>query len=302
MARKKKVVISDQELTPTVLATIEEKKFNLLSLILLFAIFGGVVFYLPEISTYVEQYLNPSPSTSVKPSVKDTNDNDEQVEIEKYPYTLTLSITKGKMTLSNFSITNDYLSLQIANSDNVALDMDEYNYYLEMYSEDDTLLQRIKMDDFKVGASSSIMMSYSIKASEIAYFTFLEISEEEYPSFIPIADANKEAVFICQKDTETINYKLKDNKLYAIEDIFMIQNTEENFTTLLGTYQSLAATYNAMNGVVSEVTNDGNILRFITNMDLTVNNSLTISKIIYPKDTDAKVIKFELSSKGYTCD
>lgn len=302
MARKKKVVISDQELTPTVLATIEEKKFNLLSLILLFAIFGGVVFYLPEISVYIEDYLNPKPSTVAKPNNNDNTPNEEQVEIEKYPYTSTLSITSRKLTLSNFSVGNNELSIQATNADNVALDMDKYNYFLEIYNETDTLLQRIKMDDFKIGANSSINISYSINTSNISYFTFLEISEDEYTPFTPQANINGEATLICQKDSETINYKLKDNKLYAIEDVFVIQNTEENFATLFGTYQSLATTYNAMNGVISEVTNDGSVLRFVTNMDLTINNALTISKIIYPKDTDAKVIRFELSSKGYNCD
>ena len=56
MARKKKIVIVDKELTPTVLATIENKKTGLIGLVLLFIIFGGVVYYLPEISLYVENY------------------------------------------------------------------------------------------------------------------------------------------------------------------------------------------------------------------------------------------------------
>ena len=43
MARKKKVVIVDQELTPTVLYTKKEKKGSIIWLIFIFAIFIAVV-------------------------------------------------------------------------------------------------------------------------------------------------------------------------------------------------------------------------------------------------------------------
>ena len=72
MARKKKVVIVDQELTPTVLATKKEKKGSVIWILFIFIIFIGVVIYLPDIAVYVEDYLNPQVDVPNTPSKTST--------------------------------------------------------------------------------------------------------------------------------------------------------------------------------------------------------------------------------------
>ena len=85
MARKKKVVIVDQELTPTVLATKKEKKGSVIWILFIFIIFIGVVIYLPDIAVYVEDYLNPQvdvPNTPSNPNGNKPDDSDDSSDIK----------------------------------------------------------------------------------------------------------------------------------------------------------------------------------------------------------------------------
>lgn len=303
MAKKKeKVVIIDKELTPTVLATIEEKKLNFIGLILLFAIFGTVVFFLPNISSYIDNLRkqndiadNPSNPIQSKP-------NDDVVEIEHYPYSNTLNIKTDIFYLNNFQIGSDSLSFDINNNQNTSLKMDDYNYYLEIYSSKDMLLQRIKIDDLTIEAKNKIKATYKLNnTSEISYFTFMEIGVDEYNAYTAKADDNGLGMLVCAKDNEVITYSLKNNKLYLIEDSFTISTLDESYRSTLSTYQNLMNTYNNINGVTSTMNLEENSLKFTTKMDLNMNEKINVNKIVYPKDTDAKVMRFELMAKGYNC-
>ena len=47
---------------------------------------------------------------------------------------------------------------------------------------------------------------------------------------------------------------------------------------------------------------DVGYLKFSTYIDLSVEGTDKVNDITYPKDTDAKVMYFELLSKGYRCE
>lgn len=306
MARKKKIVIVDQELTPTVLATIENKKTGLIGLFLLFIIFGGVVYYLPDISVYVEKYLNPSSSSNTPntpivtpPQVEEEDPN----EITRHPYSNTLSITEKDLVLSNFSIVDTTINFRITNNGKAKIDMATSNYYMEFYSIDGTLLQRIKVEDASIGANTYYDATYTLTNVNVASISFLEITKDEYPSHIVEANEQKQATLTCRKDNETVTYYLRDNKVYQIEDTFVLSNTDVEFTTVLPTYQALATTYSTINGITSTITSNEMNTTFKTIVDLSSNNqAIFINKLIYASGTDAKVMRFELSARGYICD
>ena len=105
MAKKTKVTIINQELTPTVLAVKEDKKtvsmIGFLWITLIFVIFVAAVLYLPEVSNYLKKYLNylpfinididdeenpviipnePTPETPEEKQNNETNENEQQEE------------------------------------------------------------------------------------------------------------------------------------------------------------------------------------------------------------------------------
>ena len=64
----------------------------------------------------------------------------------------------------------------------------------------------------------------------------------------------------------------------------------------------MQATYNSVEGVTSNVDISNNTLYFrtIINLNTFKTNNVNI-KNVYLKDTDAKVINFEMNAKGFTC-
>ena len=84
--------------------------------------------------------------------------------------------------------------------------------------------------------------------------------------------------------------------------MFSVDSTDSNFNTLYGTYQAMAATYGNINGVSSTVNLVDGKLDFRTIINLNVVDVTKINnKMVYPKDTDAKVMKFELETKDFVC-
>ena len=307
MAKKKKIVIVDQELTPTVLANFGKRKFPLIGVIILVIIFGAVIFYLPDISVLLDKYLPFLGITTPEGYYKEPSNNPSQKEeeetvIDEYQYTEDLAIEEKDFILNNFVLKeNNILAIDINNKNSISLNLNDYNYYLQLYNSEKTLLQRIKFDDIIVNAKGRSTIEYNLNRTDIAYFTFFEITPDEYPAYISNQNLDKEATLICTKDNRRINYLLNDNKLYAIEDIITVSNTDPNYANLYTNYQANMTIYNNIPGVTSTLNVEEGSLKFSTYINLNALGTNNVNEITYPKDTDAKIMNFELASKGYEC-
>ena len=305
LAKNKKVVIVDEELTPTVLYTKKEKKGSIIWLILIFAIFIAVVIYLPDITLYIDEYLNPTvnvPVTPSNPNNDNPNDDEDAEEVTRYELTTDLQITEDNFTLSNFVVTDSTISFRITNTGTELLDFSELNYFLELYNANRMLLQRIMVSDQIIAAGSGVNVSYDITNSSITIISFLEIASTDYPAHVLEADDSGNATMTCTKGYETVTYAFTDNLVYAIEDLFTVATTDPNYSTLYSSYQALAATYNTIGGLNSTVSVLDNNLTFRTTINLAMVSEGTFNNVIYyPRNTDAKIINFELESNGYTC-
>lgn len=306
MAKDKKVEIIDEELTPTVLKTIKEKKSNVIWLIIIFAIFIAVVVFLPDIAKYVEDYMNGNDTTPVVPnnSTQDDTeiDEEEEEEISEYQLVDGLQIDFDDFSLTNFVVANNQISFSITNKGTNLLNFSQLDYFLNLYNSNNMLVQRIMITDVLVSANNTVSVSYEIVEPNIVSLSFIEISEEEYPAHVLTTDEAGNATLTCTNGYETVNYLLTNNQVYAIEDIFNVPITDANYGTLYSSYQALATTYNTINGITSRVTLENNGLNFRTDIDLnTVDENNFNSIVYYPLNTDARVMNFELEANGYNC-
>lgn len=305
MARKKKVVIVDQELTPTVLYTKKEKKGSIIWLIFIFAIFIAVVIKLPDISTYVENYFNPEVTPPVSPNTPDDDnegEDDVSEEVTEYQLVEGLQIEKDNFNLSNFVVADNQISFTVTNTGEELIDFSDLDYFLNLYNSNKMLLQRIMISDEIVTIGGSVDLVYDLNDSNISIISFMEIPEEDYPAHVLDADEFGNATLICTKDYETVSYHFVNNQLLTIQDVFSVLATDPNYNTLYSSYQALAATYNTIGGIDSAVTVENNTLYFRTNINLrTVSNGSFNNDIYYPLNTDAKIMNFELEANGYTC-
>lgn len=303
MARKK-VVITDEELKPIVLMTKKEKRGSVLWIIFIFAIFIAVAIYLPDITLYVNNYLNNGDITTNIPNnpVDEDNDEEEVEEIEEYNISSDLKIEMEEFDFSNIVVENDTISFSVTNKTENMLEFSSLNYFVNLYTSGKMLIQRIMLRDTSIAPSETKILTYDLKSSNPGIISISKITVDEYPAHIVNTDDAGNGTLKCQKDYEVVSYLLKDNKVYAIDDVFQVEATDANYSSLYSSYVALSTTYNSINGITSSVNVENNLLTFSTSINLNyVTENAFNSKIYYPLNTDAKVMNFELEASGYTC-
>lgn len=307
LAKKKQIVISEEELVPTTLAVVQDKKkanvFGMIWIFIIFIIFIAGVIYLPEISAYINSYLNPDvvvPSTPSKDNKKEDDTKDE-TSVKEYKIANDLEITEESFKISNFNIENNTIKFKITNLTNEVLELKDAHYFVNLYSDNKKLLQRIYLQDI-LSPSSETDAAYDLSDSSAKVISLVKISEEEYPSHIVTVPEEGVATLTCTKNYEKVEYLLNNNKVYVTNLLYEVNTTDVNFNNLYNNYQALQTTYNNIEGVSSNITLENGLLSFKTIINLSSVKSDTLNlKTIYPFGTDAKVIYFEMTASGYTC-
>lgn len=307
LAKKKQIVISEEELVPTTLAVVQDKKkanvFGMIWIFIIFIIFIAGVIYLPEISAYINSYLNPEvvvPNTPSKDNKKEDDTKDE-TSVKEYKIANDLEITEESFKISNFNIENNTIKFKITNLTSEVLELKDAHYFVNLYSDNKKLLQRIYLQDI-ISPSSEADATYDLSDSSASIISLVKISEEEYPSHIVTVPEEGVATLTCTKNYEKVEYLLNNNKVYVTNLLYEVNTTDANFNNLYNNYQALQTTYNNIEGVSSNITLENGLLSFKTIINLSSVKSDTLNlKTIYPFGTDAKVIYFEMTASGYTC-
>lgn len=310
MAKKKMIVVDyDKELTPVTLAVKEDKKkasiFGIVWIVLIFGIFILGVIYLPDIASFVNNYFNPDVVTpsggnnNKNNGSDDTNNDDEK--IKEYVISDNLEITFDSFKINNIKKENNKISMDIVNTSNEILDLSKYNYFINMYSESKTLLKRVMLGDVIVSVGSTYTVSYDVD-DNVYMLSIYNLSKKDYPAYVVTSDESNMGTLTCTKEYEKIDYLTNNNKVYAINILNEVSSSDTNFNTLYATYQAMKNTYDNVEGISSSLDVINNVLTFrsIINLNVVLDGSINL-KSYYPKDTDAKVIYFEMTSMGYTC-
>lgn len=310
MAKKKMIVVDyDKELTPVTLAVKEDKKkasiFGIVWIVLIFGIFILGVIYLPDIASFVNNYFNPDVVTPSGGNNNKNNGNDDvnsdDEKIKEYVISDSLEITFDSFKINNIKKENNKISMDIVNTSNEILDLSKDNYFINMYSEGKKLLKRVMLGDVIVSVGSTYTVSYDID-DNVYMLSIYNLSKKDYPAYVVTSDESNMGTLTCTKEYEKIDYLTNNNKVYAINLLNEVSSSDTNFNTLYATYQAMKNTYDSVEGISSSLDVINNVLTFrsIINLNVVLDGSINL-KSYYPKDTDAKVIYFEMTSMGYTC-
>lgn len=310
MAKKKMIVVDyDKELTPVTLAVKEDKKkasiFGIVWIVLIFGIFILGVIYLPDIASFVNNYFNPDVVTPSGGNNNKNNGNDDvnsdDEKIKEYVISDNLEISFDSFKINNIKKENNKISMDIVNTSNEILDLSKYNYFINMYSEGKKLLKRVMLGDVIVSVGSTYTVSYDID-DNVYMLSIYNLSKKDYPAYVVTSDESNMGTLTCTKEYEKIDYLTNNNKVYAINLLNEVSSSDTNFNTLYATYQAMKNTYDNVEGISSSLDVINNVLTFrsVINLNVVLDGSINL-KSYYPKDTDAKVIYFEMTSMGYTC-
>ena len=315
MAEKKNenIVIVDKELTPTIIGKLDKSEKSPVLLIIIFIIFIAVAIFMPDITNYIEAYLNGN-NTNItnKPAVNEPEDVDkEQLPNEQenpvyYDYTEDLAINHESFTMSNIIISENKIYFDLKNNTDAVLDMKEKKQFLEIYSSDNTLLQRIKISFGTIDVSSVKNYEYVLDDNVSGNVSKLLIStktEADYPEVNLTLNEDGKGILVCENKYEKITYTFGNSMLISINDVinYPFENTIA-YSELLKNYQLNAATYNNYDGVSATLINNEtgftfNALLDLQNVDLTnIENNY-----YYNYKTNVKTVKFEMESNGFNC-
>lgn len=307
MAKKKNVdiVITDKELTPTIIGKLDTKEKSPIILIFIFLIFIGVAIFLPDITAYIEnsKKLTNTPIKNTPVKEQDKAPGDKVEEVEYFDYVDGLSMSTGSFSVSNFLKTNNVLTFEIVNQSDIVYD-DDTKYFLELYSLDTTLLERIIIDSEMLNSAGTFSVQLNNDTSlNLSKVLLTKKTIDDYPQVSLNLDESNNGILTCTKNYETIKYTFGNDYLININDtVNYPYSTDATYISELQKYQMISATYNNYEGVSSTLINNETGFIFTTLIDLRNADIKPLkNNTYYEYRTLAKTVKFETEAKGYTC-
>lgn len=309
MAKKKKfdyknVKVNEEELSITKIGEMPNEDKSPIFIFLVFGILLIFIFFLPNIVNYVTN--NGVPILEKNPPKESTSgqENIPQKEISYYPIsdTLTVNIEEG-IVANQFKIEDSTLTFKVTNHLSSRYYFSKHNYFIELYDDNKTLLERLIMTKNALASKETVDESYSITASNATQIVFVEKTIEDYPNVELTTGENQDQMMVCKKDYTTLTYHFNEEKLQSITDVMDYPNNgSTTFQEDLLYWQNQVATYNSITGVTSSFGSNANGFIVNTVIDL---QKASLNKMenenYYALDTMPKVVHFEMLARGYQC-
>lgn len=312
--KKEQIVINNEELQATTLGYLEDEKKGPFGLIFLFLIFIVFAFFLPEITNYVNKLMGKNTTGIIEPTVdptkKDDKDNNEE-EAKMYDITDSLTFDYTSIKFSEFKKYEDnnkyYISFRLDNNSDKMIDLSKSKYFIETYSEDKTLLERHIFNYTKLNTKS-----YTTEIIELSYDEYNKANKiiisyktlEDYPEVSLNIDTNSEYVLSCTNSKNKLIYTFnKDSKLVRINDTVNYANdNSSNYANALINYRNQVANFNNIDGISSSLVEITTGFTVTTDVNVkTVNLNSVNNSNYYGTDAIPKEVKFEMESRGYSC-
>ena len=296
MAKKNKEIvrIEDVELKPQVIGYSYKKKSNIGRVIFIFVALILVVYYINDISLFVNNLLGKNSASVIEQLADESNkdnsnskEDSEKKELEFYDINNNISVDLDGIKFDSFFLSSNTLSFNITNA-NISKKI-----YLETYSSNKTLLERFLID--MQNGSNVINVN-----SAFAYITIVEKNKNDYPSYTISNEGN--GSLTCIKDNNEIVYGFINNELDNIAHTYRLNNSSSNYYAMLSEYQNKVNSYKSMSGITASINNLDMSFTAIISIDLKNANLESINEVYYyGYKEEAKVVKFEMESRGFTC-
>lgn len=309
MAKKKKeiVVLENVELKPQIIGYTYKKKSNIGRVFFIFIAFALVVYYINDISVFINDLFGKETAVSIDNLAGNTNKNENKNDfvenkIEYHLYSNELKIIEKDLIINNFNLNNNILKFDIINNTDKKINLTGKKYFLEIYNDSKTLLERHKIDILSFDPSEKESFELKI-TNEIYYLVFEEKTTKDYPVVNLDKDANGNALFTCNKENDSIIYKFNNDKLINIKHTVSESFIDDTlYYKRYNDYQSKATSYNNIDGI--SATFNGTLNGYSAVFDLNlekINLEKINEKYYYSYKEVPKVIKFEMETYGFDC-
>lgn len=286
----------------------EEKEGNPIIIGVLFIVLIIFVFALPKIPKFGGKFHDffTKHTTTVQPTI-------EEEEETKHKF----SDSQIKATIGNLELTNFVRSYQnqnyeinftIINSADETYIYDK-KYYINFY-EHDKLIYRALIHSYSPLASKAAK-ELSLIISKRAYesadsFELEEISQRQYPD-VNIQNTNGDyKVLTCKYNNDTIEYNFEDDTLFSVKETYNETSDTTTYEQDKNEMKSISNKYENTEGMTSTFVETPTDFTMLTEFDLKDIPDRTLSNLevykFFKFRTSSKIVVFEMSALGYSCD
>ena len=190
---------------------------------------------------------------------------------------------------------------------NEKIDLDEEEYYLEIYSNSQEKIAAIKLSgtyDFTPKDTTLSAGGLKFNNNLKYYGKMVKMTDASYPDITYSKDANEVGSFTCINNNHIITYTFKNDYLLSIDETYKFVKTEYDDSLYLELYSEYQTKSNNLGNQVSSTAEDADGFTFKAYINLeggyTIPDTVTDNNY-YEKDTKAKVIHYAETGKGFEC-
>ncbi len=320
MAKKIKIKnfkVEQNELQPMTVGVFENRKTSSVGIFFIMTLFIAVIIFLPEISAYINGYLNPVEKPVIKPGLEPTPmeppEEEPNYDEEFYNFQDNPSLTRDDILFDTFLLDkeNNLLSLNITNNQKTTVVIGNLNFYLELYNEEQTLLERVKITgSSNMTSGSNTVFTKDISTEALEYATQFVLVQKEKDAYPPIeleTDSDGMQSLVCTKGNEEVTYKFKNNLLKEFESKFSYRKPtemlDEEYMVVYQAYQRDTNNLDAKEGITSTFFMHDGGFDITTNVNLQdAERTYVFSADTFLLDEEAKTVNFEIEAQGFSCE
>lgn len=306
MAKKNKnqhINLNNGPLKSVTIGEINEKKHGVIGVFILLALFIGLVFFLPEIQKYYQQYFGtPVVNDYEEPEKEDNNQGEQPDNNEddtKYLLTETKQYTMDDIEINDITFEEGNLSFKAKNKTTNPINLNDMNLYFLTYDESGSLLNHVPIVG-TLNVEQDLSFNYLIKSNSHS-FIIKEMIEDDYPFFTINEDNNGISILTCTKANDKIIYTFKNDLLNKIEHTANYEKSIANYDSIYSSYNTIVVANSDKEGVTATITSNETSMNYSMIIDYEKLNTTINYKHYLAKDTNPRVVNFKLESDLFDC-
>ncbi len=179
MKKGKGISLEGKELEPKVIGYSYRKKSNFGRVIIIFAIFIVAVYYINDITVYLNKLFGKESSQTIKQIIDDERkipDRNIEEEIQYYTLSDNLEIVMGDLLFNGFKYSDKSLSFVITSDSSTNVDYSNKVFYLGTYDGEKKAVDSIRIDLSGLSSSNSSTVKYNL-TSDFSYLSIIDKTE-----------------------------------------------------------------------------------------------------------------------------
>ena len=311
MGKKKKNNISWNPLQATTIGKIKQNRFGWIGIILLFGIFFGIIYYLPDLQDIYNKYVlgqNVTNNTTDIANNEVTNNTTpgnetptEKPEKIKYTFQDKTSFEFPEFTITNIRLFSNDLSFKITNLVDDNFNLSLKNYFFEFYDEYGGVIQTIYLTgEFADDETKSYKFTIN-EPDAIEKFSLSVLTEDDYPDYEFSEDENNQIVLACTNEYRNITYTISEDKLINTVDNVNYPSSLNDYAKNEEYFKNLYDDFSEQTGYTVSYNVNNNGFTFNNTIDYNLLSASISEDVYFSINTSPKTIRFKMESLGYSC-